>query len=142
MKTKMLLIVVGVLSTFATAYSIEVSAKAFCSNATLKGTYTYFGQGVRKPYEIYLETGMETYDGEGYLVNVYTSSDTLAAARDTGTYSVGDDCQGTVIYASGAVYNIYVDPTGNGFTYIQTVSDDNKVLSGEEKRISKQMIFK
>ena len=124
-----------------TGYALEATAASYCSNATLKGTYLYSGQGAQRgQIKAYLETGMETYDGMGKVVNMYSNSESLTTNHDTGTYVVNGNCSGTVKYSSGTVLTIFVNPTGGNFTYIQTNVGD-KLLSGEEKRVSTKAIL-
>ncbi len=115
-------------------YPTEVSAKSFCSNTTLKGTYSYFGQGVRSPNArdayIYLETGMESYDGAGNVINTYTSSDNPITSHDTATYIVNDDCQGTMTYASGG---LFIQNKGRHF--ISALKDNRLVALSEEDKL-------
>lgn len=113
-----------------------------CSNATLRGTYRYTGQGFvgdLRMWQPYLESGIDTFDGVGKVANMYTDSTARVTARDTATYQVNTDCTGVVTYAHGGAFHIFVDPSGNGFVYVQEAKRD-KIFSGEEKRISSDII--
>lgn len=137
MKTTQLLS--ACLAVFVLLYQAESLGKDVCSVKTLRGTYTHSSQGVYagNPYS---ETGMETYDGGGRVATMYTDSLNRANISDAGTYFIGGDCQGKVTYRSGAVHNIYVSPTGDGFNYI-LISGDGAV-SGSSRRVSRQLIVK
>lgn len=126
-------------SVLTLAVSVEAAGKEYCSVKTLKGTYSYSSQGyyVDNPYA---ESGMESYNGAGNVVNTYTDSLGRANAGDTATYVIGEDCHGTVTYNSGSVYNIYVSPNGDSMTYILTSGDG--VIAGTTRRVSNKLILK
>ncbi|UZR29745.1 hypothetical protein [Methylococcus mesophilus] len=137
MKTKLMLCTS--VSVLTLAVSMEAAGKEYCSVKTLKGTYSYSTQGyyVGNPYA---ESGMESYNGAGNVVNTYTDSLGRANAGDTATYVIGEDCHGTVTYNSGSVYNIYVSPNGDSMTYILTSGDG--VIAGTSHRVSNKLILK
>lgn len=137
MKTKLMLCACVCVLTLAASF--EAASKEYCSIKTLKGTYTYSSQGyyAGNPYA---ESGMESYNGAGNVVTMYTDSLGRANTGDTATYFIGDDCQGNVTYSSGSVYNVYVSPNGDSMTYILTSGDG--VISGTSNRITKKLILK
>ncbi len=142
MKTKNVLFVCALVLIFVAGYSIEASAQ--CSNATLFGTYIYSSIGTLAPgtpgSPLYLETGMETYDGAGHVKNVYTSSG--GSGTETATYSINHDCIGKVTYGTPAtdIYTIYVNPAGDSFTYTKTGGSDPQSESGTENRVSHNLL--
>jgi hypothetical protein len=137
MKTKSMLCAYVAMLSVGGAF--DAAAKDYCSVTTLKGTYTYASQGYYGG-EPYAESGMESYNGAGNVVIMYTDSLGRANMGDTATYVIGADCKGTVTYSSGSVYNLYVSPNGDGMTYILTSGDG--VIAGETKRISNKLILK
>lgn len=118
---------------------VTTSDKAYCSNKTLKGTYSYAAQGYEagSPFG---ESGMETYDGKGTVTGLGSDSSNPDNGSFTGTYTVNSDCTGVVDYGDDILYNIYVKPDGSAFSFLdQTVGN---VLVGEERRITKKLILK
>ncbi|QXP83056.1 hypothetical protein [Methylococcus sp. Mc7] len=137
MKTKLMLC--ACVSMLGLGTSFEAASKEYCSIKTLKGTYTYSSQGYYAG-EPYAESGMESYNGAGNVVNTYTDSLGRVNAGDTATYVMGEDCHGTVTYNSGSVYNIYVSPNGDSMTYTLTSGDG--VIAGISRRVSNKLILK
>jgi hypothetical protein len=115
------------------------NARDFCSLKTLRGTYVYALQGVVAGSPL-AESGMETYDGQGHVINVFTDSLGRETSRSTGTYVLNGQCQGIVTYSSGNVMHQYVSPNGERFTYVQ-ISGDAQV-AGVTQRVSKQRLLK
>lgn len=73
-----------------------------CSVASLKGHYTYSIQGVDASGKPYGEIGQEHYDGAGKVVTKLSVAGSSKIEDDTGTYTLNDDCTGSVTFASGA----------------------------------------
>ena len=117
----------------------SVTARDFCNLKTLQGTYIYALQGVFQGRPL-AESGMESYDGKGHVINVFTDSLGRKTSRSTGTYTLNGQCQGTVTYSSGNVMHQYVSPKGDRFTYVQ-ISGDAQV-SGITTRISQRRLLK
>jgi hypothetical protein len=77
-----------------------------CSNATLKGRYGFVISGTKPsgpppaPLENMIGTAVTTFDGHGNLTqidNIHSSISPLILDRPgTGTYSIRDDCSGTM----------------------------------------------
>lgn len=110
-----------------------------CSLETLKGTYIFSSQGLEngKPLSA---SGMMSFDGTGKLVAVATRSIEQTKIKDTGTYTLDENCFGTWTLASGARADIYVGPTGEH--YYQTRVDQNTSAGGEARRVSDELIVK
>jgi hypothetical protein len=115
------------------------NAKDYCSLKTLRGTYVYALQGVFAGTPL-AESGMETYDGQGHVINVFTDSLGRETSRSTGTYVLNGHCQGIVTYSSGNVMHQYVSPNGDRFTYVQI--SGNAQVAGITQRVSKQRLLK
>lgn len=113
--------------------SVNAAIASECSVASLTGHYTYWLQGADEAGKAYAEVGQETYDGAGNVKSKVSASGSGAVAEDTGTYTVNADCSGTVAYASGAAYNIFVAPSGDSFVFSSSVS--GVVQAGENTRV-------
>ena len=116
-----------------------------CSNATLRGTYTYaytgwtISAGKRTPATT---AGFDTFNGAGastgettFIVNGVVLNNN---SPDTSTYTINADCTGTVVFnvaGSLANFNVYLTPRGQSFTLIET--DPGTVLAGSETRVSR-----
>lgn len=122
--------------------AVESQGKAYCSNKTLKGTYAYSAQGystengVQKPYA---ESGMESYDGRGNTKGLGSDIENPVNTSFSGTYSINADCTGSIRYGT-STYNIYVQPNGNAFNFIDTTT--GSVVSGQSTRINNALIIK
>ncbi len=110
-----------------------------CSNRSLRGTYTYFAQGSDNHLFFYLQTGMETYDGQGNVKNKYVDSLTRTMNFDTATYEVGANCAGVARYASGDIFNVFASPADDSFVYVQ-VPNGRSILTGSQQRVSRRVI--
>ena len=115
------------------------AARDYCSLKTLQGTYIYALQGVFQGSPL-AESGMESYDGKGHVINVFTDSLGRETSRSTGTYTLNGQCQGTVTYSSGNVMHQYVSPKGDHFTYVQI--SGNAQVAGMTQRVSKKRVLK
>lgn len=104
-----------------------------CSNATLKGHYTYWLQGFDAAGKAYAEVGQEHFDGAGNVTSKIGPSGTAAAEDDKGTVAVSGDCTGTITYTSGSVDKIFVAPSGDSFVF--SSAKDGVVQAGEETRV-------
>ncbi len=133
-------------------FALSPTAPAgYCSSATLKGTYAYSGTGVTKetgsPGVVYVQAGMESYDGKGHVVG-YGSDKTSAMddasnARYEATYTVNPDCTGTLTYEEEGVLfeeNLYVNPDGAALRYLSRTQ--GQFWAGEEQRISRKLMVR
>jgi hypothetical protein len=74
-----------------------------CSNATLRGDYGFIVSGIRAAgpgtTEMFVGTGVQTYDGNGGFTQVDSSHGQLTGVvrerQSSGTYEVNPDCTGT-----------------------------------------------
>lgn len=122
------------LSTAAVLSSANAFAADECSNASLKGHYTYWLQGADASGKPYAEVGQEHYDGAGNATTKVAVAGSEKMSEDKATYVVNGDCSGTVTYASGAVYNIFVAPGGDSFVFS---SAKGNIQAGENTRVDK-----
>jgi len=121
------------LSSAAVLSSANAFAADECSGADLKGHYTYWLQGANASGKAYAEVGQEHYDGAGNVISKIAVAGTGEMAEEKGTYVVNGDCSGTVTYASGSGYNIFVAPGGDSFVFSST----KDIQAGENTRVSK-----
>ncbi|PYQ55914.1 MAG: hypothetical protein DMF78_00520 [Acidobacteria bacterium] len=85
-----------------------------CSNATLRGSYGFLVAGTSVPPgppEIFVGTGLRTFDGEGNFTHIDNSHGQVrGVVRNrhlSGTYTVNADCTGTAtMVVPGAPFNI------------------------------------
>ena len=99
-----------------------------CSVATLRGSYLFAASG----YNIVGGTAQPKavvevirFDGNGSLtVPAVTVSVNGAIVHPppngTGTYTVAPDCSGTLLFATGTAFDLFVAPGAREFTMIQT----------------------
>ena len=142
MKTKNALIFCALVLIFVAAFSIKAYAvPAFCSNATLNGTYIYSSVGGPNSGELTLEAGIESYDGEGHIQNIYSvPGPPYTPGTATGTYHLNGNCTGTSTYNDGSEYAIYVSPNGSSFTFISIKGVGKATGTGTETRVSTSLI--
>ncbi|HEU5474956.1 MAG TPA: hypothetical protein VFV67_30300 [Actinophytocola sp.] len=128
------------------ALTASAAAKApSCSNATLKGTYTFasggwtVAGGSTTPFAL---AGVEHYDGAGNIAGVVTTSINgviIPGTPNTGTYQINADCTGTAAFTNSGVtthFDIYVSPDGDEFQFVGT--DPGAVTSATEIRVSRR----
>jgi hypothetical protein len=115
----------------ALALGIAPTAKAACSEATLKGhhfAYTSTGALVAAPipssvWGPYAEVGVQYFDGKGGVSFTYNASvnGSVGPGTATGTYTVNDDCTGTFTEDGGGVnsqFTFVIDHNGTEFQAI------------------------
>ena len=104
-----------------------------CSVAELKGHYTYWLQGYDAAGKPYAEVGQEKFDGAGNVTTVTGVAGAAEPTADKGTYTVNEDCTGTVTYESGAIDKIFIAPSGDSFVFSSAVA--GLIQSGEDTRV-------
>lgn len=120
-------------ATFACAAIGSAAFAGECSVATLKGHYTYWAQGTDASGKATAEVGQEHYDGAGNITVSSSEAGSTEVSKDTGTYTVNDDCSGTSTYASGATYNFFVAPSGDNLVFTSTT--EGVIQAGENSRV-------
>ena len=112
----------------------RVQAQEGCSVATLQGTYLFDGRTDAPEYAHDvpgfpgLNAGLGTFDGEGNLSQVSTVSnggDITQGLRESGVYTLGADCTGTITIAGVSNFDIYVSSDGTELVAIRT--DDGRI---------------
>jgi hypothetical protein len=122
----------------------QVPAANSCSNATLHGQYIFAGDGwqVASAHTTPLAfAGSERFDGAGAVSGIATNSSNgviSPASSFTGSSTVAANCTGklTINVAPGVAvhFDLYVAPSGDQFTYIQT--DPGSVSATTEHRVA------
>ena len=135
-------------SLVAAAMAVGVSGVALadndCTLKTLRGSYVFAANGynlvsgVAQP-KIIVE--IIDFNGDGTLsVPAATRSVNGVIARTppggTGSYTVDVGCQGTIAFAGGPSFDIFISPQGVMLWMIQTNSDT--VFQGTATRISER----
>src|SRR3954447_6951803 len=119
------------------------AAAARCSEATLHGTYLFANDGLalrgndRIPFA---NAGMDVYDGNGHVREVFTLSVNGKISRSsvTGTYTVKSDCTGTARYSDGTRYDQFVAPDGSQVVFVQT--NPGTVVAASESRVTARRV--
>jgi hypothetical protein len=125
-----LLLVVGVaaLTTVGAGYAKDedASSRAKCSVATLEGTYLFAQNGVeikgndQRPFAI---AGYDVFDGNGEVKGLASANFNGKITRKEplpGTYTLKANCTGTLTFANGTRYDIFIAPEGSMFTFVRT----------------------
>jgi hypothetical protein len=111
-----------------------------CDLATLKGTYLFEGNGASVSGTTTTPTafaGSEHFNGAGAVTgsSTFSSGGTIVPRSTfTGSYTLAPDCTGTLTIGTSLHFDIYVAPSGDKFTYVQT--DPSSVSAATETRVS------
>ena len=128
----------------AQAHPARAADAPACAPATLKGTYLFafsgsaVSGGGAAPFAV---AGYEVYDGQGHMRSVVTTNAAGKLARNVrqpGTYTVAADCTGTVTYADGTIYDLFIAPDGRNFVFVATNSA--LVAAGFEPRATAERV--
>lgn len=112
-----------------------------CDLATLKGTYLFEGNGASVSGTTTTPTafaGSEHFNGAGAVTgsSTFSSGGTIVPRSPfTGTYTLNADCTGTLTIGTNLHFDLYVAPSGDRFTYVQT--DPGSVSAATETRLSR-----
>src|SRR5215213_7838889 len=121
------------------------AARATCDVGTLHGTYLGANDGVvtggadKGPFAA---AEFQWFDGNGNTEGVFSanySRNITSKATFSGTYTVNADCTGTVTLTDGTQYDLFIDPDGSMFTWVQTYPPQY-VVSGVERRVTRQRV--
>ena len=145
-----LLVVVGaaaLLTTVGAGYAKDenASSRAKCSVATLEGTYLFAADGVRIKGDEQLpfaNAGYDVFDGQGEVKDVFSQNPNGKITRNesgSGTYSVKANCTGTLTFASGTRFDLFIAPDGSQLAFVQTKPSED-VASGFEQRGSAKRV--
>ena len=120
-------LMLGVLVAGTGYANMSEDAGAKCSDATLHGRYLFAFDG----FEIkgndkvvpFAQAGYEVYGGNGKMKGALSGNVDGEIIRNepfSATYTVKADCTGTVTYTDGTRYDLFLDPDGTQFTFVQT----------------------
>ena len=124
-------------------YTEEKDHAPSCTLKTLKGTYQFATTGynivdsVPQPIAI-----VEVIDvnGDGTLnvpaVTLSANGTILRFADVGGSYTVNEDCTGTITFVTDVHLDIFIAPNGKEFDLIQT--DANSVLAAVARKVSRK----
>lgn len=105
--------------------AVSPASAVTCSNASLKGVFGYFHGRPGAPS--FVVVGQLTLDGQGNITSAsWTMSNygTISTGTTTGTYSVSENCTGTLtLYDEdygGSYFNIYLNAGNKMFQIIQS----------------------
>jgi hypothetical protein len=118
-----------------------VTSPASCSTGTLAGTYLFEGNGASVSGTTTTPTafaGSEHFNGAGAVAgsSTFSSGGTIIPrSAFTGTYTLSAGCTGTLTIGTTLHFDIYVAPSGDSFTYVQT--DNGSVSATTENRVSR-----
>ncbi len=90
---------------FAFAITAAPAAKAACSNATLKGTYSDQDTGTIVGVGPFVGVNLDIFDGKGHvkISGISSLNGSVSAGTETGTYQVNPDCTGTYTVSGGGI---------------------------------------
>ncbi len=124
----------------ATAFATMVDERATtCSIATLEGSYIYWAQGYLDK-EPYASAGIMSFDGKGRIALRYTRSLERKELTTKGTYTVMENCSGTMQLGTGTVNQFYLAPNGNSFKWVRMTGEG--AVGGEADRATQSLIVK
>jgi hypothetical protein len=122
------------------------AARATCDVGTLHGTYLFAGNGVFAPTgQHFAGAGYEYYDGNGNIHGVFSSNFDGHVTRNehySATYEVNTDCTGRSTYPGDIEYkyDLFIDPGGEKFAWVQTKPRRSEVVSGVSQRVTRQRV--
>lgn len=116
------------LGTSSTATARAGLAPETCSVNTLKGSYLFATHGWNIVAGVAVPKAIVegiNFNGDGTLVSPFATVSINGnifhfGASPLGSYTVDTDCTGTIAFAGGITYDIFVDPNGQQLWLIQT----------------------
>jgi hypothetical protein len=120
--------------------SLHAAQDEGCSLETLSGDYLLVGEAVPAlaqrddPSFPRRYAGIHTFDGQGNLSGFETGSQGGHIIRNIteGTYTLDANCSGTITFASGSLYDIFIAKDGSKGHYIRT--DDGFIATRSIKK--------
>lgn len=117
---------------FVLALTAAPAAKAACSNATLKGTYSDQDTGTIVGVGPFVGVNLDTFDGKGHLTisGISSLNGGVSAGVETGSYHVNPDCTGTYTVSGGGItIDAYfvIDQGGNELQIV--ITDPGTVIN-------------
>ena len=135
-------LVIATLACCVSGAAFSDSDDGTCSNATLRGLYVFSASGfqivagVAQPKAIVEPI---RFEGDGTLSSpgaTRSVNGTIfrSPAGGGGTYALGTDCIGTLVFPGGPTFDIFASPKGEDMWMIQT--NPNNVFQGNVTRVS------
>ena len=122
------------------------AARERCDLGTLHGTYLGANDGVVTEGDYkgpFAAAEFQWFDGNGKIEGVYSvnynSRNIFRRDEFSGRYRVRADCTGTVTLADGTEYDLFIDPDGSMFAWVQTEPPEY-VVSGVERWVTRERI--
>jgi hypothetical protein len=125
----------------ASGVSSAEAARGACTERTLRGSYVFSASGfnivagVQQPKAI---VEVIVFNGDGTLAvpaaTVSLNGVIIRSLHSVGTYTVEDDCSGTVTF-NGPTYDMFLSKGGDDIAMIQT--NPNTVFQGLATRTSR-----
>jgi hypothetical protein len=119
-------LMLGILAAGAGYANNNEDAGAKCSDATLHGRYLFAFDGFKikgsDKVVPFARAGYEVYNGNGKMKGALSGNVDGEIIRNepfSATYTVKADCTGTVTYTDGTRYDLFLDPDGTQFTFVQ-----------------------
>jgi hypothetical protein len=122
------------------AVARDEDAGAKCTEETLHGRYLFAYDGVQirgNNKGPFAAAGYQEHYDKHKVRGVYSANFNAEITRNepySGTYTVEADCTGTAMFTDGTQYDLFIDPDGNMFTFVQT-HPKRFVTSGTAKRV-------
>lgn len=124
----------------STAFAGKVDDRATkCSIATLEGSYIYWAQGYLDK-EPYASAGIMSFNGKGQVVLQYTRSLERKELTTKGTYTVTENCSGSMQLETGTINQFYLAPNGDSFKWVRMTGEG--AVGGEADRTTRGLIAK
>lgn len=133
-------------STFVGGARADDDNQRECSDATLRGLYVFSAHGynivagVAQPKAI---TEMIRFNADGTLTvpaaTVSLNGTIVRSPPGTGTYTVAENCTGSLVFTPGPTFDIFVAPNGSVVYMMQTGQPGAAlpVLQGAAERVSR-----
>jgi hypothetical protein len=132
------IIAAALASLLISGFTTRLDAQDRCTNASLKGSYTFQvdGTNVNGPFAA---VGKNTYDGKGHLkgVIVVSSNGAIIPAKYEGTYTLNADCTGIKSAALdfGLTVNFYFVVDSDLREIRMIVTDPGFTVSGTARKL-------
>jgi hypothetical protein len=137
MQMRKLLPILAVVLFGTSALLAEGKDEGTCTLGTLKGVYIFNASGFAPNLVPKAVVEKLTMPGDGTITVLGTVSvggNVISNnGASTGTYTVNEDCSGTLAFSGGQHFNIYIAPSGKEFHMNQV--DAGHVLAGKVTRV-------
>ncbi|MGJ7511601.1 hypothetical protein [Variovorax sp. GT1P44] len=124
------------------AHDDDATRSPVCQLRTLRGLYVFAADGFTIPANVALPKAIVEFigfNGDGTLTSPGGATRSINGAigqfpgGGVGTYTLGNDCRGSLSFVGGPNFDIFVSPQGDELWMIQT--DAGNVLQGKVSRV-------